>query len=292
MTMHNPVSAMLPDGERLHLQHGPIDLIVSANGRTPQASFDAFEAAHHRFETILGELVDELPLLRSQSKSCGQLPRGSVARRMDAAAKAHGSSTFVTPMAAVAGAVADEILDEMLSSGPLDRAYVNNGGDISLHLADGNEFNIMLAGLNGMDLGRVEINAKTPVRGLATSGHGGRSLSLGIADSVTVLAETAAAADVAATLIANAINLPDHPAINRAKACEIDPDSDLEDRMAVVECGILNAQEINDALNSGVLAAEEMLSQGLIWAAALFLKSESRVVGPHAHIQLVANKDY
>lgn len=291
--MHAPVSAMLPDGERLHLQHGPIDLIIAVNGRTPQASFRAFEAAQLRFEAILEELVEELPFLRSPAKPCNQLPQGLVARRMDAVAKEHAfPGVFITPMAAVAGAVADEILDEMLSSGPLDRAYVNNGGDISLHLADGNEFNIMLAGLNGADLGRVEINSATPVRGLATSGQGGRSLSLGIADSVTVLAKTAAAADVAATLIANAIDLPDHPAIVREKACEIDPDSDLEGRLVVIECGMLHAQEIDDALNRGVRAAERMLSQGLIWAAALFLKSESRVIGPHARIELIANKEH
>ena len=49
------------------------------------------------------------------------------------------------------------------------------------------------------------------MRGIATSGWRGRSFSLGIADAVTVLAATAAEADAAATMIANAVDLPGHP---------------------------------------------------------------------------------
>jgi uncharacterized protein len=75
--------------------------------------------------------------------------------------------------------------------------------------------------------GAIEITRDMPVRGIATSGRHGRSLSLGIADSVTVLAATAAAADAAATLIANAVDLPGHAAVRRAPACSLDPDSDL-----------------------------------------------------------------
>ena len=65
------------------------------------------------------------------------------------------------------------------------------------------------------------------MRGIATSGWRGRSFSLGIADAVTVLADRAAAADAAATIIANAVDLPGHPAIVRVPACELAPDSDL-----------------------------------------------------------------
>ena len=68
------------------------------------------------------------------------------------------------------------------------------------------------------------------MRGVATSGWRGRSFSLGIADAVTVLAATAAAADAAATIIANAVDLPGHPAIARRPASELEDDSDLGDR--------------------------------------------------------------
>ena len=62
------------------------------------------------------------------------------------------------------------------------------------------------------------------MRGIATSGWRGRSFSLGIADAVTVLAATAAEADAAATVIANAVDLPGHPAIDtRAGAASSRP---------------------------------------------------------------------
>jgi len=182
-------------------------------------------------------------------------------------------------MAAVAGAVAEEILAAMLAAGPLERAYVNNGGDIALHLAGGQHFDVLLAGLDGADLGRVRIDAGSPVRGIATSGRGGRSLSLGIADSVTVLARNAAAADVAATLIANAVDLPGHPAVTRRKASDIQPDSDLGDRLVATACAPLTTAEIGRALDRGAAEAEALLAAGLIAGAALFLQGEARAVG-------------
>ena len=102
--------------------------------------------------------------------------------------------------------------------------------------------------------GTVELTADMPVRGIATSGAatkgaGGRSFSLGIADAVTVLAAIAAAADAAATIIANAVDLPGHPAIRRVPASEIDPDSDLGDRLVTVTVGRLFESEIRAALH-------------------------------------------
>ena len=96
----------------------------------------------------------------------------------------------------------------------LDKAYVNNGGDIALHLAPGAvDATPAIAGTGHGLADRVIIRADDPVRGIATSGWRGRSFSLGIADAVTVLARTAAEADAAATMIANAVDLPGHPAI-------------------------------------------------------------------------------
>ena len=42
------------------------------------------------------------------------------------------AEVFVTPMAAVAGAVADELLAEMTAAAELERAFVNDGGDIAV----------------------------------------------------------------------------------------------------------------------------------------------------------------
>lgn len=256
-------------GNRLHLNHGPIDLVIGAEGERDAA----FQAAIHRFDGLLEELVAELPSLRSQ----GAPLTGPIARRMARAIAPHPE--FVTPMAAVAGAVADEILVAMTDASDLSRAYVNNGGDIALHLTGGETFSIAMANENRGDLGRVTITAKDPIRGIATSGRGGRSLSFGIADSVTVLSDTAAAADAAATLIANAVDLPDHPAIRRAPADTLDPDSDLGARLVVTHCAPLSADDKHTALISGFTRAETMRKSGLIHGAALFLQGESMTCG-------------
>ena len=95
------------------------------------------------------------------------------------------------------------------------------------------------------------VDADDPSRGVATSGRHGRSFSLGIADAVTVLAKTAASADAAATIIANAVDLPGHPAIIRRPACELQPDSDLGPRLVTREVGELAGNEIEEALAAG-----------------------------------------
>ena len=277
--MTGPAAALLPDGRRLHLQHGPIDLIIGADGGAKDV-WPAYRAAAERFETVLSELVEELPGLRSACPPQGRAFAGPVARRMEAAVRPHARRVFVTPMAAVAGSVADEILSVMIAAAPLARAYVNNGGDIALQLASGRRFDLSVARLDASgEHGRVRVNAADPVRGIATSGRGGRSLSLGIADSVTVLARTAAAADAAATLIANAVDLPGHPGIERIPARELDPDSDLGARPVVVGCAPLSPVEAEEALARGVAEARRMRAAGLIEAAGLFLGEARRIEG-------------
>ena len=185
---------------------------------------------------------------------------------------------FITPMAAVAGAVADEVLAAMRSGAALWRAYVNNGGDIALWLAPGEQFDVAIAGLDGQGKGLVTLREGDEIGGVATSGRGGRSLSCGIADSVTVLAGSSAVADAAATLIANAVDLPGHPRITRVPAREVDPDSDLGDRLVVTGCARLTRDEAARALGRGVDAARAMQANGLISAAFLALQNETAML--------------
>ncbi|MFM9859174.1 UPF0280 family protein [Pseudoxanthobacter sp. M-2] len=361
-------AAMLPDGRRLHLQDGPIDLVIEAFG-SPAAVQAAYAAAMRRFDGLLDELCSELPLLRAPARGEGKVLTGPVARRMYEAVAEHAegggqpsglrhsgvlpsadppsvvipglvpgthssprsptlhlpgrcmgsrhkagndfgeggalphTAPFITPMAAVAGSVADEILAAMLAGAsaaegasgrehsplvdhPLSRAYVNNGGDIALHLAPGERFRIGLVdrpdrpSLDASSLfARTELSAADGVGGIATSGWRGRSFSLGIADAVTVLAATAASADAAATVIANAVNLPGHPAIVRVPARDLAPDSDLGDRPVTRGVGPLTAQEIDEALTAGVAVAEDLCRRGLIAGAALHLAGATRIVG-------------
>ena len=268
------VQAGMLSGNRLHLQHGPIDLVIGADGDRARA----FAAARNRFGTILARLVTELDDLRRPIRPDTPAPAGAVAKRMHTAAMPF-CDTYLTRMIAVAGAVADEVLHAMTSATPLRRAYVNNGGDIALHLAKGERFTMAMAGLDGHDLGRIEIGYANGIGGIATSGQGGRSLSFGVADSVSVLAKNAATADVAATLVANAVDLPNHSAIHRAPAHDLHDDTDLGDRPVVTRCDPLSATDIETALNNGIRTARAMLDQNHIHAAALFLQGQSHTLG-------------
>lgn len=267
------VAARLGDG-RLHLQHGPIDLVIEAFG-APDEVERAYGQAIARFADILPRLVDELLILRRPVGDAYPLLHGPVARRMADAVWPH-RTVYITPMAAVAGAVADEMLQALVRGRMLDKAYVNDGGDIAIHLAPGHELRagIFVSALDGM----ARLTADRPVRGIATSGWGGRSFSLGIADSVTVLAATAAAADAAATLIANAVAI-DHPAIERRPARDLDPDSDLGTLPVTTAVGPLPQALIDKALDRGVTEAMRLRFAGLIDSAALSLQGHWRIDG-------------
>jgi len=275
-----PQIAWLADGKRLHLQDGPIDLIVEAEGSAPDMR-RAYEAAAARFAGLLDELCAELQELRRAADPQHCRLRGVVARRMHAAVAPFATDHFITPMAAVAGSVAEEILGPMLEAAPLERAYVNNGGDIALHLAKGKQFSIGLMDRpdrHGV-MRTLVIDAKDAARGIATSGRHGRSFSLGIADAVTVLARTASQADAAATMIANAVDLPGHPAIVRCPASELQPDSDLGERLVTRDVGELSYAEVERALDSGAACARKLLAAGLIEGATLRLLGETVEVG-------------
>jgi hypothetical protein len=305
-----PVRTPLPGG-RWHFAHGPIELVIGADARGadlaptdlkrtgPQADASAHsqtlsgndamaqahEAAWQRFQTLLQELVDELPLLRQPVRP-GPCPvQGPVARRMWQAC-ATLPTDFITPMAAVAGAVAQEILTPYVQAG-LQRAYVNNGGDIALHLAPGAQWRVGLVAdiakrRTALDGGFV-IDSQDPVRGVATSGWRGRSHSLGIADAVTVLAATAAQADAAATVIANAVNAvePDERlGIERAPACSLKDDSDLGERLVTVQVPALPTGVVAAALRRGARIAEQLREAGLIHATVLSCQGQTLTVQP------------
>lgn len=271
---------------RLHLQHGPIDLVIQADGNETERE-RAFEQATSFFSTVLTNLVADLPLLRTPVSSpstanglCETKYSSPVARCMHAAV-APFADQFVTPMAAVAGAVAQNTLAKMCQNRVLSRVAVNNGGDIALHLESPASYTIGLCENPNQPGHRIEIaiDASGPVRGVATSGWQGRSYSFGIADAVTVLAATAAQADVAATLIANRIDLPDSEKIQRVEASSLTPDTDLGNRMVTVGVQKLSSNERQRALQAGQGLAQSLLTRGLINSAMLCLQGDRVVVG-------------
>jgi ApbE superfamily uncharacterized protein (UPF0280 family) len=279
-------AALLPDGRRLHLQHGPIDLIVEAFGARDEVE-RAYAQAVDAFGDVLPQLVAELAVLRLPLAAV--MPPavdGPVARRMVAACWPH-RETFITPMAAVAGSVADHVLKHMVRGVVVQRAYVNDGGDIAICLAPGESLTCGVAHEVAAPAiaGTIALRADMPVRGVATSGRackgrGGRSFSFGIADAVTVLAADAASADAAATVIANAVDLPGHVAITRVPASEIDPDSDLGGRLVTWEVAPLDGADVERALSAGASKAQSLRQAGHIYGAVLVLQRRFATVGP------------
>jgi hypothetical protein len=274
----------LLDAQRWHFQHGPIDLVIRADGDAA-ALASAHAAAWQRFEQVLPELVQELPQLRlAVSSTPADCPlQGPVARRMWQACKPFAND-FITPMAAVAGSVAQEIIACYQRPG-IARAWVNNGGDIAMHLTPGQSLKVGLyADIARLDVaqlqdqllldGQFSVDAAMPVRGVATSGWRGRSFSMGIADSVTVLARTAAQADAAATVIANAVNVND-ACVQRAPAASLKDDSDLGQRLVTTGVPPLAPALVLQALQAGLATARSLQNKGLIHSALLVCQQQA-----------------
>lgn len=282
-----PQAYLLPDGQRLHLQHGPIDLVIRAWGEDRQVTA-AYHEASRVFDTLLQTLADELSVLRSpldpddlQNQQKRQRVTGPVAQRMLEATMPFGRQFFITPMAAVAGAVADFVMTALWEKADLVRAYVNNGGDIAFRLTPGTDFTVAICQSpeTGIDGGQLTLSSSDGVSGLATSGWSGRSYSLGIADAVTVLAKNTATADAAATLIANAVDLPGDRRINRVPACELSPDSDLGNQLVTTEVPALETDAVVSALDAGEAVAGAMVSSGQIVAVILNCQGVVRTCG-------------
>jgi uncharacterized protein len=210
--------------------------------------------------------------------------RGLVAMSMFQSCAPYGllDGTFVTPMAAVAGCVAQDILAFLKEPG-IDKSWVNNGGDIAWYAP--------LHSLRSFSVGIPELSQSASIIlrpvdqcwGIATSGWRGRSQSFGIADSVTVIAPSSGSADVAATLIANQVSLrhlvTSHPEVVQKPANQMKDDSDLGDRLVTVSVGVLSGQEVAWALAGGEIFARLLISRGWIRGAVLCLQGQFRVCG-------------
>ncbi len=263
----------------IHLRHGPIDCRIRAWGE-PGEIAAAYRQAEAALPDILPALVGEMAQLRRRLPSFP--PHGDIARAMHAACAPY-ASRFITPMAAVAGAVADHLLAMMTRGRTLLRAFVNNGGDIAAYLAPGECLRIgMVADLAAPALdGTISLarSGGIATSGRACKGQGGRSFSLGIADAVTIIARSAADADAAATFVANAVDLPGHPGVTRRPACDIDPDSDLGALAVTWDVGPLSGHDIAAALDAGRRVADALVGDGRIDGAALMLRGQTVICG-------------
>ena len=252
---------------------GPMTLGISAWRGDGAVPVIAARAASFALK-CLGELADFKNYLKLPANSL-PLDR-KVPPVVDAARRAaFRLEAGLTPLAAVAGATADMVADRARDLGA-DKVVVNNGGDIALLLGPGQEALVGLKlpdsekGKGGMP-GRLRVKAGMGIGGVATSGWSGRSFSKGVADLVTVWAESASLADAAATALGNEVRVESN-AVETAPAASLDPESDLDITPVTKRVGALNPDEICLALENGLEAARIMADRSLIKGCVLVVQ--------------------
>ncbi|MFW6147626.1 MAG: UPF0280 family protein [Thermodesulfobacteriota bacterium] len=115
-----------------------------------------------------------------------------------------GNMFDVGPMAAVAGAISDIVGKDLLRYSP--EIIVENGGDIFVKTAKPATISVH-AGASGLSnkIGLIIEPLQMPLGICTSSATVGHSLSLGVADAVCVVAQSASVADAAATSLGNKI---------------------------------------------------------------------------------------
>ena len=270
------------EDNKLFLRHGPINIVLEAIGIDKDL---AYQNVKEYFETILEQLVLDMDLLKKEVVFNRKF-NNKISQSMQDATEKY-SPTFITPMAAVAGSIADNILRVLINNTNLEKAYVNNGGDVSFYL---NKNQIMKSSLAAIPNMIAEIKYKDKSRGIATSGWRGKSFSRGFADSVTVLADNAAMADAAATMIGNAVDIYNHPKIKKQPANEMYEDSDLKNLLITVEVGLLTKVEIKEALKNGYQTALQYINKDLINTALIQLSEYFCIVQKNSTDLNIVNK--
>ena len=189
---------------------------------------------------------------------------------------------FITPLASVAGAISETLLDKILSKFDLEKIYINNGGDAAIFLKKKQKLKFLVATTNSFLINLEGDNCKY---GIATSGWKGRSFSMGIADSVTTIAESSAIADAAATIIANETNIKNHKNVKKKAANKIDEYSDLKNKLVTTSVGELSANDIQNALEKGTKTAKSLIGKKIILTALLNIKENYVYVGKKFEIE-------
>lgn len=252
---------------------GPMRLIISSFiGKVPQREMNV-RAAKEAFVYLrrIGELQDRLK--RHYSSLPGNL-KDPLALEMIQSALAVGDQDL-TPMAAVAGTIADAVADFLYHRG-MTRVVVNNGGDISVRLS-GKE--TVRVGIREDILSEafsqvVVLNTERVSWGVATSGLGGRSLTRGIASAATVIAQRASVADAAATAVANA-SFVAHDKVICRKAETVDPRTDIPELPVTVEVGTLNREIKVIAVSHAMKRARELVERGVILGGFVAVAGET-----------------
>lgn len=234
----------------------------------------AAEAVHNLGELSRVLCQARIPISKEKIESnyvC--LPQPQVLSYMFQAVRATGDLSL-TPMAAVAGSIADLSVEVLIEQGAT-KAFANNGGDIAVKMIEDEKTEIGI--ISSLATGKIShsfaLTGYDQIGGIATSGLGGRGLSKGVADVVVVLAENARLADACATVIANETYV-DTPEVLQVKAEILDPQTDLVGQMVTKEVYDLPSAAIRKALRKGKESAFRMIKKGIIQGAYIFVQGQ------------------
>ena len=259
------------DDESVLVECGPMRLVIRAwNYQQPQ-----IRLARRAAETsilYLERIARCRPMLSRPTAEIEDLPEDELALEMIASTRAIGDEDL-TPMAAVAGTIADAVADWLFERG-MTRVIVDNGGDIAIRLARGERATVGVRPLITSQLIThvIYLDSSRSAWGVTTSGMGGRSFTRGIASAVTVLADNASVADAAATAVANSSFVKDKGII-QMPAQNIDPSSDLAGIHVTSEVKPLSTESIRKAVGNARRKADNLFQKDLIIGAFIALGS-------------------
>lgn len=263
--------SLLKDGSVL-VDVGPMTMVIRAERNEKALPKWAEVGANEGLRALAQVAIFKKLLFRKAYgiKEDASFPQ--VVNRMITATRATKDSSL-TPMAAVAGSISDEVADFLFQRKDITKVIANNGGDIAIRLR-GND-SVTVGGKVGLEEAGLSytfaIGVNDGIAGVATSGLGGRSFTKGIASAAMALASSAALADAAVTVLGNATNISDSQ-IERRLAGELDPDTDIYDELVTVKVGYLEEEKIEDALSNGLAEASRLQKEGKILGALLVVK--------------------
>lgn len=248
---------------------GPMRLLISSFvGKVPQLEMNLL-AAEEAFSS-LARVARLKEKLRKPLKNSMPLLKEPLGAKMLESIQSVGDPNL-TPMAAVAGTIADGVADFLFSRG-MTKVIINNGGDIAVRLMAPHSVRVGLredvnskAFSRGVSL-NVPFQKEGASFGVATSGLGGRSLTCGIASAATIIAKTASLADAAATAVANA-SFVNGPGVVRRPAETVDPQTDIPGISVTVQVRNLDHETRRKAISRSLSLAQKLVKGETILGA-------------------------
>lgn len=266
-------SIHLLQGGSVMVECGPMRLVIDARvGKVPQPQ-QAVRAADEAVR-FLEAVARSRPFLGRDYRRLMPHITEPLALNMVASVQAVGDDDL-TPMAAVAGTIADAVADFLFERG-MTRVLVDNGGDIAVRCSDGEPVTIGIRPKVGDKIitHAVVLGCERTAFGVATSGLGGRSLTRGVLEAATIVAADAARADAAATAVANA-GYVEHSAVVQKFAEEIDPYTDIAGLEVTLNVGPLPEEKKHQAIHHAIRRAEELIQRKIIFGAFVSVQGKT-----------------